>query len=181
MAVFLFLLAITAGAVVGVLVTENTTAATVTVFGQTISGYTHGQLLAMAAALGFIVALLLAASVGSRKARRTRRRALRTAKREVQEQMAGLEDENLSLWDKLADPEETGRRGSEPGGDPDLRRDPWTSERGEHHRTVMPDHPQGHVEPLYEQSRRAARLHGDHSHHVPPTDGYGPERSGSGP
>jgi hypothetical protein len=77
-ALFLFVLAVAGGVVVvGDLVWENTTAAEVTVFGQPVTGYHQGWLLAMAATLGFVVALLLVASVGATKGRRERRRQLR--------------------------------------------------------------------------------------------------------
>jgi hypothetical protein len=61
---FLFMLAVAGGVVVGDLVWENPPAAQVTVFGQPITRYSQGWLLAMAALLGFVVALLLMASVG---------------------------------------------------------------------------------------------------------------------
>jgi hypothetical protein len=59
MAVVLYLVAIIGGVVVGDLVLENPTADQVTVFNQPVSGYSEGWLLAMAAALGFVVAVLL--------------------------------------------------------------------------------------------------------------------------
>ena len=158
MAVFFFLLAIIAGVAVGDLVLENPAAGEVTVFDQTIRGYSQGWLLAMAATLGFVAALLLAASMGSRKARRARRKELRNARRDMQERMAGLEEENLSLWDKLADSEETGRRGSEPAGSTDPRLDRLPDQRHDPHRRVTPDPAERDPEPLYEQSRRAAGL-----------------------
>jgi len=81
-AFFLFVLAVAGGVVVGDLVWENTTAAEVTVFGQPVTGYSQGWLLAMAAMLGFVVALLLVASVGATKGRRERRRQLRRLRRD---------------------------------------------------------------------------------------------------
>jgi nitric oxide reductase large subunit len=80
-AFFLFVLAVAGGVVVGNLVWENTTAAEITVFGQPVTGYSQGWLLAMAATLGFVVALLLVASVGVTKGRRERRRQLRMLRR----------------------------------------------------------------------------------------------------
>ena len=68
MAAFLFLLALIGGALVGDLVWENTSAGDVTVLGRTVDGYPQGWLLSAAAALGFVVALLLVASVSSTKA-----------------------------------------------------------------------------------------------------------------
>jgi hypothetical protein len=83
MAAFFFLLAIVGGIVVGDLVWENTTAGEVRVFNQTVTGYPDGWLLAMAAALGFLVGLLVVASVSSTKARRVRRRRLRSLERDL--------------------------------------------------------------------------------------------------
>lgn len=77
MAVFLFLVAIIGGVVVGDLVLENPAAGEVTVFNQPVNGYSQGSLLAVAATLGFVVAVLLVASVSSTRARRTRRKQLR--------------------------------------------------------------------------------------------------------
>jgi hypothetical protein len=173
MAVFFLLLAIVGGLVVGDLVTENTAASQITVFGHTVSGYSQGWLLALAAALGLLVALLLAASVGSRKARRARRRELRAARRELQERIARLEDENRSLWDKLAEPEQTSDH-SRPAPPIDPRRDRWTDEPGRPRRTATPEPAEHQPEPLYEQTRRAAGLGGHHDHHVPPTDSRAP-------
>jgi hypothetical protein len=85
MAVLLLLLAIIGGVVVGDLVWENTEPGDVTVFDRTFTGYPQGWLLAMAAALGFLVALLLLASLGSTRARRARRRQLRAIKRDQRE------------------------------------------------------------------------------------------------
>jgi hypothetical protein len=76
-ALFLFVLAVVGGVVVGDLVGENPAAAEVTVFGQPVAGYPQGWLLAMAALLGSVVAVLLVASVGATKGRRKRRRQLR--------------------------------------------------------------------------------------------------------
>jgi hypothetical protein len=84
MAAFFFLLALIGGALIGDLVWESTGAGEVTVLGRTVDGYPQGWLLSAAAALGFVVALLLVASVSSTKARRARRRQLRAMKRDPQ-------------------------------------------------------------------------------------------------
>jgi hypothetical protein len=75
MAVFLFLVASIGGVVVADLLLENPTAGEATVFNQPISGYRQGELLAMAAALGFVVAVLLVASVSSTPRQRARPQA----------------------------------------------------------------------------------------------------------
>jgi hypothetical protein len=59
MAVLLLLLAIVGAVLVGDLVVENIAAGDVTVWHYPITGYSEGQLLAMAAALGFVLGLLM--------------------------------------------------------------------------------------------------------------------------
>jgi hypothetical protein len=134
MAAFFLLLAIIGGIVVGDLVWENTTAGEVTVFNQTVADYSQGWLLAIAAALGFLIGLLLVASLRSTKARRARRRQLRSMRRDLQDQ--GAEWERDASWpdESLSRPES-----AVDAGEPvELQSDP-----------------------LYEQTRRAARLHDD--------------------
>src|SRR5438034_1297869 len=62
-----------------------------------ISLHPQGWLLAAAAALGFVVALLLVASVSSTKARRQRRRELRSMKH--RQQGEGMETDYASRLD----------------------------------------------------------------------------------
>jgi Lipopolysaccharide assembly protein A domain len=132
MAAFFLLLAILGGALIGDLVWENTTAGEVTVFGRTAVSYPQGWLLLAAAALGFVVALLLVASVSSTKARRARRRQLRSMKRTPRHEGTETEEEYAKWLD-----ESFGRR----EGAADARE------------SLKPQ-----SEPLYEQSRRAAGL-----------------------
>src|SRR5438046_8081741 len=70
----LFVVAVAGAVVVADLAWENPTAGQLTVFHHTVSGYPEGWLLAIAAGLGFVVALLLVASVNSTKRRRARRK-----------------------------------------------------------------------------------------------------------
>jgi hypothetical protein len=135
MAAFFFLLAIIGGALVGDLVWENTTTGEATVLGRTVTDYPQGWLLSAAAALGFVVALLLVASVSSTKARRDRRRQLRAMKRDRQHEGIELEGEYANWLD-----ESFGRREGATDAVPSSK-------------------PQS--EPLYEQTRRAAGLHDD--------------------
>jgi hypothetical protein len=100
MAVFLFLLGSLGVVLVGDLVLENPAAGEVTVFNQPIGGYSEGVLLAMAAALGFVVAVLLVASMSSTRARRARRKQLRTVSSGMQRQGAAPEREQASLLDE---------------------------------------------------------------------------------
>ncbi len=136
MAVLLFLLAIAGGALVGDLVLENTAAGSVTVLDRSFTGYSQGQLLAVVAALGFVLGVLAVASLSLRRARRVRRRELRRAERDLTDEVAELERENRALRDELA---HRGRQ-RRPGA------------------AAMPaDRP---PEPVYEEARRVARLRG---------------------
>ena len=129
MALFLLLLALLGGAVVGDLIWENTAAGEVTVLDRTLVSYPQGWLLAAAAGIGFVTALLLVASVSSTKARRNRRRQLRSMKRDLQD----------------------------PGFEPDPA--DWLEERLDTHGTAAgADRPsQRQAEPLYEQTRQSHR------------------------
>jgi type II secretory pathway pseudopilin PulG len=115
------------GALVGDLIWENSTAGEVTVLDRTVAGYPQGWLLAAVAMIGFVVALLLVASVRSIKARRDRRRQFRSMQREVREQ--GFEPDHASWLDEPSDRRETA---ADAGG--------------------VSAH---HSEPLYEQTRQA--------------------------
>jgi hypothetical protein len=138
MAAFYLLLAIIGAALVGDLVWENTNGGEVTLLGRTVAGYPQGWLLSAAAALGFVVALLLVASVSSTKARRARRRQLRSMRPAGQPEGIELEGE-YAAWADWLD-ESFGRREGPADADPSLRR---------------------HSEPRYEQTRRSAGLHDD--------------------
>jgi hypothetical protein len=133
MAAFFLLLAILGGALVGDLVWENTTLGEATVLDRTVVSYPQGWLLAAAAALGFAVALLLVASVSSTRARRDRRRQLRSMKRRLDGEGVETELEHARWLD-----ETFGRREAAADLGESLRSQP---------------------EPLYEQTRLAARHH----------------------
>jgi hypothetical protein len=135
MAAFFLLLAIIGGAVVGDLVWENTTAGDVTVLDRTLVSYPQGWLLAAAAALGFVVALLLVASVSSTKRRRERRRQLRSLKRNGEHEGVESELEHASWLDESYGRQETATDAGQP----------------------LPRQ----SEPLYEQTRLAARQRDD--------------------
>ena len=132
MAAFLLLLALLGGALVGDLIWENTTNGEVTVLDRTLVSYPQGWLLAAAAAIGFVTALLLVASVGSTRARRQRRRQLRAMKRDQQEQ--GFEPDQADWLEERFDPRETAAGAGGPS--------------------------QPSPEPLYEQTR-SSHLHDD--------------------
>ena len=135
MAAFFLLLAILGGALVGDLVWENTAAGEVTVLDRTVSVYPQGWLLAAAAGLGFVVALLLVASVSSTKARRARRRQLRALRYDQRHEGVEREGDHADWLD-----ESFGRRehGADAGG---------------------PLPPRS--EPLYEHTRQSVRLRDD--------------------
>jgi hypothetical protein len=142
MAVFLLLLAIVGGVVVGDLVWENTIAGELTVFDQPVTGYPQGWLLGMAAVLGFVVALLLVASLNSTKGRRARRRQLRSIKRARRDQATGSEREHASWLDESFGGAQAVDKVGEPVGHP--------------------------AEPLYEQTRQVVRLRDDSDGGFPP-------------
>jgi hypothetical protein len=102
MAVLLFLLALAGAVLVGDLVMENTAAGSVTVLDRSLTGYSQGQLLAVAAAVGFLVGVLAVGSVSLRRSRRTRRRELRQAEADLTAEVADLEHENRDLQEELA-------------------------------------------------------------------------------
>jgi uncharacterized protein YceH (UPF0502 family) len=101
----LFLVLAVAGAVlIGDAVLANTSASSVSVFDHSITGFTQGQLLAVAAGLGLLGALLLGLAWRSSGARRAKRRQLRAARRDLEGRVAELEHENATLrqeWERL--------------------------------------------------------------------------------
>ena len=139
MAAFFLLLAILGGALVGDLVWENTSLGEATALDRTVVSYPQGWLLAAAAGLGFVVALLLVASVSSTKARRQRRRQLRSMRRRLEGEGIETELEHASWLD-----ESFGRRDTAAAADAS---------------------PRSRSEPLYERTRLAARQRDDHRRH----------------
>jgi hypothetical protein len=142
MAAFFLLLAILGGALVGDLVWENTSLGEATVFDRTLVSYPQGWLLAATAALGFVIALLLVASVSSTKGRRQRRRQLRSMKHRLDGEGVETELEHASWLDESYGRPETAADAGEP-----LRRQ---------------------AEPSYEQTRLAAGQHDDRRQQWPP-------------
>ena len=135
MAAFFFLLAIIGGALVGDLVWENTTAGEVTVLDRTLVSYPQGWLLAGAAALGFVIALLLVASMSSTKGRRDRRRQLRSLKHQPQREGIKPEQEHTNWLDESFGRDEAATDAGDPLPRPS--------------------------EPLYERTRRTIRERDD--------------------
>ena len=162
MAALLLRVAIVGAVVVGDLVLENTTTGTITVLDHPVTGYSHGLLLAMAAAIGFVVGLLVVGSVSLRRSRRARRRQLRTTERELRGQLLELEDENTGLREELARQELAGRRGAGVASAAGLDA-PATAGR------VPPPPADSREEPVYAEARRVARLRSDSDRPSPST------------
>jgi hypothetical protein len=166
MAILLLLLALAGGALVGALVYENTAAGTVTVLDRSFTGYTQGQWLAAAAALGFVVAVLAVGSVSLRRSRRVRRRELRRAEEELTAEVAELERENNGLREELARRAAVARRpgaGAMPAdlGPGPMAPGPGPMAPGGERRTRAYSAPADrHPEPVYDEARRVARLRG---------------------
>jgi hypothetical protein len=153
-ALFLLLLAVAGGVVVADLVLENPTATQITLFHHTVTGYSDGWLLAIAAGLGALVALLLVASLNATKARRVRRGQLRRLRRGLEHQVVAPEPDHARLLDEFFGPEETPRHLAGPGGlagprdesqeDPAADQSAVTSQRLDRH-----------LQPRYQQARSA--------------------------
>jgi hypothetical protein len=149
----LFVLAVGGGVVVADLVWENTTAGQITVFDHTVSGYPEGWLLAIAAGLGFVVALLLVASVNSTKGRRARRKQLGRLRRGLGHQAVAPEPDHARLLDEFFGPEEPSRQLGGPARPADLKGEGPERPADDHQRWVAPQPIQQPTEPLYQQAR----------------------------
>jgi len=162
MAALLLLVAVIGGIVVGDLVMEDTTVGDVTMLHHTITGYSEGQLLAIAAAFGVVVGLLVVASASTTRTRRTRRKRLRAAGRDLNRQVAELERENTRLRDELAHRDQRVRHPAEPASPADLGSTRWAGSTADY-RVTVPSHQlaERRSEPLYEEAKRAARLRSD--------------------
>jgi uncharacterized protein YceH (UPF0502 family) len=97
MAALFLVLAVVAAVLLGDAVLANTSASSVSVFNHSITGFTQGQLLAVAAGLGLLCALLLGLAWRSSGGRRAKRRQLWAAQRDLESRVAELERENASL------------------------------------------------------------------------------------
>ena len=151
MAALLLVLAIAGTAVVAELVVENSGSGAIMVLGHPVTGYRDGLLLAMAAALGLVIGLLVVGALSWRRTRRARREQLRSAERELRGQLLALEDENPRLRDELARRDSAARRvaGIAAAAGLDL-----PAAAG----TVPSPLAHHQAEPIYEEPRRVARL-----------------------
>jgi hypothetical protein len=111
MAAFFLVLAVIVGVVIGDAVVANTGASNVQLFDHTITGFTLGQLLVIAAATGFLLALLLISSWSSSRNRRLKRRELRATRRNMKGRIGDLERENAGLRDEVDRDRRTTRLG----------------------------------------------------------------------
>jgi hypothetical protein len=109
MAAFFLVLAVVVGVVIGDAVVANTAASNLELFDRTITGFTQGQLLVIAAGAGFVFASLLFLAVGSSKSRRLRRRERRGVHRDMEGRIGELERENAGLREDVDRDRRTGR------------------------------------------------------------------------
>ena len=156
-AFILFVVAVAGGVVVADLVWENTAAGEITVFHHTASGYPEGWLLAIAAGLGFVVALLLVASMNATKGRRARRKQLRRLRRGLEHQMAPKPD-HARLLDEFFGPDEPSHHPGGPARPADLTGEGREGRADDHQRWATGERVQDPAEPLYQQARQAAGL-----------------------
>jgi cell division protein FtsB len=80
---------------------ENTDPSTATLFSRSFDQLSEGQLLVLAAGLGFLVALFLFLAFGASRTRRSRRRELKYRRRDAESRVDELERENASLRQEL--------------------------------------------------------------------------------
>jgi uncharacterized integral membrane protein len=106
MAVLFLLLAFLVVVVLAVAGLENTTASSATLFNRSFSDLTEGQLLILAAALGFLVALFLFLAFGASRTRRSRRKELKSRRRDAEGRVDELERENARLQHELTNTRE---------------------------------------------------------------------------
>jgi uncharacterized protein YceH (UPF0502 family) len=97
MAALFLVLAVVDAVLLGDAVIANTSASSVSVFDHSITGFTQGQLLLVAAGLGLLGALLLGLAWRWSGARRAKRRQLRAARRDLESRVAELERDNATL------------------------------------------------------------------------------------
>jgi hypothetical protein len=101
MAALFLVLAVVDVVLLGDVVLDNTSASTVSVFNYSITGFTQGQLLVIAAGLGLLGMLLLGLAWRSSGAQRAKRRQLRAAHRDLEGKIAKLQRENTTLRQEL--------------------------------------------------------------------------------
>jgi hypothetical protein len=101
MAALFLVLAVVDAVLLGDAVSANTSASAVSVFNHSVTGFTQGQLLLIAAGLGLLGALLLGLAWRSSGAQRAKRRRLRATRRDLEGKVAELERDNAILRHEL--------------------------------------------------------------------------------
>lgn len=101
MAVLFLVLALLAAVVIGAAGLENTTASSATLLDRSFSQLTEGQLLVLFAALGFLTAMFLFLAFGASRTRRSRRKELKSRRRDAEGRVGELERENDRLRQEL--------------------------------------------------------------------------------
>jgi TolA-binding protein len=101
MAVLFLLLALLVLVALGAAGLENTDPSSATLLNRSFGGLTEGQLLLVAAGLGFLVALFLFLAFGASRTRRTRRKELKSRRRDAEGRVDELERENARLRQEL--------------------------------------------------------------------------------
>jgi hypothetical protein len=103
MAVLFLLLAFLILVVLAAAGLENTDPSSATLFSRSFDQLTDGQLLVLAAGLGFLVALFLFLAFGASRTRRSRRKELKSRRRDAESRVDELEQENARLHKELTD------------------------------------------------------------------------------
>jgi hypothetical protein len=156
MAVLLLLVAAIGGVVVADLVLENSAAGQATVFTQPVDGHSQGALLAMAAALGFVVALLLVASLAWARWRRARRRRLHAVSANGHGQAATPLAEQPGLLDEWFGRQVTVADLSAPA--PPTDREGWQDRPEDRRGTAVPWPGEHQPGSFHQRTSRAAHL-----------------------
>jgi hypothetical protein len=112
MAIIFLALAVIVGVTLGDAVLSNTGPGSAEVFNRSITDFTQGQLLVIAAGLGFLFAFFLFLAWSSSVSRRAKRRERRLVQRDLQGRVDELHRENASLREEL---DRSGRTGAFPG------------------------------------------------------------------
>ena len=101
MAVLFLLLAFLVAVVVAAAGLENTTASSATLFDRSFGQLTEGQLLVVFAGLGLLIAVFLFLAFGASRTRRSRRKELKSRRRDAEGRVDELERENARLKQQL--------------------------------------------------------------------------------
>jgi hypothetical protein len=168
MAGFLFLVAAIGGVVVADLVLENPTPGQATVFTQPVSGHSQGALLAMAAALGFVMALLLVASLAWTRRQRARRRQPGAISANGHGQAAAPLGEQPSLLEEWFGRHVTVAEPAQPALSTD--RAGWQDQPLDRPVTALPEPSQHQPGSFHQRTRRAPHLRNQPDGWFPPNN-----------